>query len=118
MVLRGGGDTRHFGYNGRASGALHCHRGWHKRSPTVATIRKLEVLDAHGVGALDDRSSERHWDILRMVCGTIPVMLDRRPTIGMAKFGLGLSNLLRAYWIGCDAGYYSVCTYADTCSAS
>ncbi len=41
--------------------------------PQWLRFKRLEVVDAYGAGALDDCSGQRCGDVLRMVCGAIPV---------------------------------------------
>ncbi len=52
---------------------LYRYCGGHEVSSTVAAVQELEVVDAYGVGALDDCPGQRCGDVLRMVCGAIPV---------------------------------------------
>jgi hypothetical protein len=51
----------------------------------VAALQTVEVVDAHGVGALGDCSAQRCGNVLRMVCGAIPLALSGR-------FGLTLKK--------------------------
>ena len=74
MVLRGGDHTCCSRDSGRVSGALYRYRGRHERSSTVAAVQALEVVDAYGAGALGDCSSQWRGNVLRMVCGAIPVV--------------------------------------------
>ena len=74
MVLRRGDHTCGSGNNGGASGTLYRYRGGHERSTTVAAVQTLEVVDAYGAGALGDCSGQWRGNVLRMVCGAIPVV--------------------------------------------
>ncbi len=52
------------------------YRGGHESSSAAAAVQTLEVMDANGAGALGDCSSQWNWNILRMVCGAIPVICN------------------------------------------
>ena len=54
----------------------------------MAAVQKLEVVDAHGAGALDDSSAEWCGNVLRMVCGAIPVIPRRGAIFNTCRFGL------------------------------
>jgi hypothetical protein len=45
-------------------------------------------VDAHGAGALGDCSAQRCGNVLRMVCGAIPVILVPRAILDTCGFGL------------------------------
>ena len=77
MVLRRGDHTCGSGNNGGASGTLYRYRSRYERSSPVAAVQTLEVVDAYGVGALGDCSSRWRANVLRMVCGAIPVALGK-----------------------------------------
>jgi hypothetical protein len=47
----------------------------------------VEVVDAHGVGALGDCSAQRCGNVLRMVCGAIPLILVPRAILDTCRFG-------------------------------
>ena len=74
VVLRRSYDTRARWDNGRGSGTLYSHRGWHEPSSAVAVLHALEALDARGGRALVDRTGKRSRDLLRVVCSTLRVV--------------------------------------------
>jgi Tat protein translocase TatC len=56
---------------------LRRHDGWHEPSTTVSAVQTLEVVDADGVGALGDCSTQWRGNIPRMVYGAVPVVLSQ-----------------------------------------
>src|SRR4029077_12317036 len=104
------------GDSGCASGTLYRYRGEHESSSTAAAVQTLEVVDAYGAGTLGDCSSQWSRNVLRMVCGAIPVIPgpgtifahmsvrgDRQRRFTEGK-NAG-ANHLRAHRAGCNAGY-------------
>jgi hypothetical protein len=43
----------------------------------VAAVHEVEVVDARGTRTLGNRSAYRHGNLLRMVCGAVPVALAK-----------------------------------------
>ena len=56
--------------------------------PQGVAVQTLEVVDAHGAGALGDCSAQRRGDVLRMVCGAVPVMRAHTRCSTRCRFGL------------------------------
>src|SRR4029077_7551270 len=75
MVFRLGHSARANWNYGRASGTLHRRRGRHEHSSTVVTVQRVEAVDAYGTCAVGICPAERPGNVLRMVCGSFPVVL-------------------------------------------
>ena len=58
----------------------------------MAAVQTLEVVDAHGVGAVGDSFAQRCLDVLRMVCGAISVVLDISPNLCQMSNRVDLSK--------------------------
>jgi hypothetical protein len=67
----------------------------------MAAVQTLEVVDAHGAGALGDCSAEWHRNVLRMVCGAISV--EEVGMLELTIYGLtGLAAMLVvAFYFAC-----------------